>query len=367
MILDGDGVPGSDSDTDSYTGSEPDARLRSPAELVAAVPYLLGFHPRDSLVLVCTRGHDDRRVAFTSRVDLPPRRHVAKLARQLAAMLASHGCDEVLAVVVGGGSEAAGAHQPPGSGLVTALARACDGLGVTVAHRVWVPEIAAGARWRCYGPGARRGVLPDPASSPVAAAAVAAGQVTYPDRGDLERLVAPVDPTTLARRGERLSAHCDRESRREEPAPDAAADMFALVSEWVARAEEVPLDLGDDEVVALCLALSDPMVRDAAFGLAVGANAAGAERLWTALVRESPDPEAAEAAVLLAHCALLRGNGGLAGIALDRAQSAWPGHRLSELFRCALDNGLGPDELGRWFAEGAAEASLLLLRGRATR
>ena len=364
MILDGDSVPGSDADTDS----EPDARLRSPAELVAAVPYLLGFHPRDSLVLVCTRGHDVRRVAFACRVDLPARRHVAELAGQMAGMLArlgcdGHGCEEVLVVVVGGGSEAT---SLPRSGLVTALARACDAVGVTVAHRVWVPEIAAGARWRCYGPGGRGGVLPDPASSPVAAAAVAAGQVTYPDRADLERLVAPVDPAALARRGERLSAHCDRESRREEPAPDAAADTFALVSDWVARAEEDPLDLGDDEVVALCLALSDPMVRDAAFGLAVGANAAGAERLWTALVRESPDPEAAEAAVLLAHCALIRGNGALTGIALARAQSAWPGHRLSELFRCALDDGLGPDELSRWFAEGAAEAGALL-RGRAAR
>ena len=39
----------------------------------------------------------------------------------------------------------------------------------------------------------------------------------------------------------------------------------------------------------------------------------GAEHLWAALVRETPDPEAAEPAALLAACALLRGDGALAG------------------------------------------------------
>ena len=51
--------------------------------------------------------------------------------------------------------------------------------------------------------------------------------------------------------------------------------------------------------------------------------------LPAALHDASPDPEAAEPATLLAACALLRGDGALAGIVLDRAQQAWPGHRLS--------------------------------------
>ncbi len=356
MTSDFDRAP--DGATECVTDGHPYLRVRTPADLVAAVPYLLGFHPRDSVVLLGTRGPGPRRLAFTARVDLPLRRHVRPMARRFAEVLVRNGCDEVLVVVVGGGGRAR--DRPPRASLVAELRRTFRAGGVEVIDAVWAPEVASGAPWRCYGPGERSGLLPDPASSPIAAAAVAAGQVTYPERDDLERLVAAPDGAALARRSALLTEHCDRECRRSDPSPHSAAESFALVESWVARAALGPLALDDEEVVALCLALSDPLVRDAAFGLATDADASAAERLWTTLARESPDPEAAEAAVLLAHCALLRGNGALAGVALERAQSAWPGHRLSAMFRCALDDGLGPDALAGWFAAGAAEASLLL-------
>ncbi|PWU56623.1 DUF4192 domain-containing protein, partial [Micromonospora sp. S4605] len=45
--------------------------VRSPADLVTAVPYLLGFHPGDGsiAVIVCR----DRRIIFAARSDLPAR------------------------------------------------------------------------------------------------------------------------------------------------------------------------------------------------------------------------------------------------------------------------------------------------------
>ena len=86
-------------------------------------------------------------------------------------------------------------------------------------------------------------------------------------------------------------------------------------------------------MVELACALGDPDVRDAALLRNLGGAAAAAEQLWTALVRETPDPEAAEPAVLLAVSALLRGDGALANVALERAELAWPGHRLARLLR----------------------------------
>lgn len=360
--------------SDRHDGLDTEVRLRlsSPADLVAAVPYLLGFHPRDSLVLVSIHGEWDRRVSLASRIDLPPPRLATEVVRELARVVFAQGCDEVLAVVVGATTnEATGLPAVvPHRGLVRAAREAFGGLGVPVTAALWVPELVAGATWHCYDTGASA-ALPDPATSPVAAATVAAGHVTYPDRGHLEQLVAPTCPAALERRSRLLDAHCDRAADRgREPTrgvldgPDTAPDAFALLLCWVERAGSDLLELDDGDVVALCLALSDPMVRDAAFGLALGPHRSGAERLWTALVRESPDPEAAEPAVLLAHSALIRGNGALVGIALERAQQAWPGHRMSELFQTALDGGLGPDELGGWFADGAAAArSLLRPRG----
>ncbi|KAB1102832.1 DUF4192 family protein, partial [Micromonospora aurantiaca] len=43
--------------------------VRSPADLAAAVPYLIGFHPSDgsAVVIAC----NDRRIVFAARGDLP--------------------------------------------------------------------------------------------------------------------------------------------------------------------------------------------------------------------------------------------------------------------------------------------------------
>jgi hypothetical protein len=344
-----------------HEGLDTEVRLRlsSPADVISAVPYLLGFHPRDSLVLVSLHGGPDRRISLASRVDLPPPEREREAAGELARIVTAQGCDEVLIAVVGGGGPD---NLPlPRAALVDTVRTAFEARGVRVPVAVWAPEVNAGAPWHCYDSGLG-GILPDPETSAVAAATVAAGHVTYSDRGELEGLVAPGEPSALERRSRLLDAYCDRMSALDEPEePDAGADAFALVQAWVALAGEDRLELGDDDVVSLCLALSDPIVRDAAFGLVAG-SPAHAERLWTALVRAAPTPEAAEPAVLLAHSALVRGNGALVSIALERAQRAWPGHRMSELFLVSLDRGLGRDELCEWFAEGAAEARLLLRR-----
>jgi hypothetical protein len=78
------------------------------------------------------------------------------------------------------------------------------------------------------------------------------------------------------------------------------------------------------------------------------ARAAAAETLWLALCRELPDPEAAEAAVLLAACGLLRGDGALANVALDRAERSWPGHRLAGLLRRVAARGTPPARVREW-------------------
>ena len=86
-------------------------------------------------------------------------------------------------------------------------------------------------------------------------------------------------------------------------------------------------------------------MRDAALARCAASDLDGAEQLWAALTRETPDPEAAEPAALLAACALLRGDGALADIALDRAEQAWPGHRLTRLLRAVWAAGIPPERV----------------------
>ncbi len=128
------------------------------------------------------------------------------------------------------------------------------------------------------------------------------------------------------------------------PTP-ARLDGLAVVDAAVAAAADGALVLDDRTVLDLAWALSDIRVRDAALLRNLGPAAAAAEQLWAALARELPDPEAAEAAALLAVAALLRGDGALANVSLDRAQRAWPGHRLTRLLRWAAEAGVRPDQL----------------------
>src|SRR3712207_9173514 len=63
-------------------------RIGDSGELAAALPVLVGFRPRESLVLVALTGPDARRVGLTARVDIPPPEDARRLAEVLAARLA---------------------------------------------------------------------------------------------------------------------------------------------------------------------------------------------------------------------------------------------------------------------------------------
>ncbi len=331
-------------------------RLRRPSDVLMLVPYLLGFHPRDSLVVVCTERERPGLVGLTVRVDLPAPGDVASLCSQILRTVGAQRPGGVLLLVISDGP-----GGPPHRAVVDEMAAQCEAASIPVQGRVWAAEIAAGARWRCYDECGCHGVLDDPATSPLAAAAVAAGQVTYADRAALELLVAPVEAMTLARRSALLEAGIDAAVLDGELAglQGAQRDLAAVLAA-VGAAGESRLVLGDEEVVRLAVALCDPRVRDACLALCLGEQAAAAEQLWTALCRQTPDPEAAEPATLLAVAAIMRGNGGLVNVALERAQRAWPGHRLSALIDAAIQAGTHPDSLAVWITDAARDARRML-------
>jgi hypothetical protein len=189
------------------------------------------------------------------------------------------------------------------------------------------------------------------------AATVAEGLVVHADRAALERVVAPVADEHLRRRERLLLDAVDAALSGCEPAArgtvitvDTEAGV-RTVDAAIADAAEGRLALDDERVVALATSLGNIAVRDTALLRCDGPSAAAAEHLWAALVRETPDPEAAEPATLLAVSALLRGDGALANVALDRAQRAWPGHRLAEILRTAAAAGLRPSQVRTWLRE----------------
>lgn len=92
-------------------------------------------------------------------------------------------------------------------------------------------------------------------------------------------------------------------------------------------------------------ALTDVQVRDTLYALAVGENADEAESLWGVLARALPAPWRAEALVLLAFSAYVRGDGPLTGVSLDAALRCAPGHRMAGMLDTALQSGLRPEHI----------------------
>ncbi|OZM74491.1 hypothetical protein CFN78_05080 [Amycolatopsis antarctica] len=335
--------------TTSTTSGRLRVDLRDPGQLLAGIPHLLGFRPSNSVVLIGHRGPAARTIGAVARADLPPAGCERDLAaRLMGALLADGATGATLAIVGGRVAE----QERPGARVVAALASVLRDTGLRLLHVLRVPDIAAGAAWACDTDPGCAGLLPDPATTALAAASATVGVVTFGSREAMASLLDPVDEDTLGRRSALLDAAADAAAGTD---PDSDAEIHracALVRRYLRGPGEVVLS-DDEEVVALALAVSRPRVRDACLTLALpaGSDAARvAERLWLALVRATPRPERAHPACLLGFSAYMRGDGALAGMALENALTADPGHVLAGLLFRALDHHMLPkrlEQLGR--------------------
>ena len=316
--------------------------LRRPAQLLAALPYLIGFRPANSVLLLGHRAPMGDRLGLVLRGDLPRREDRAHQARALAPRFALAPHTGVTLVVVGGRRRPG--SPPPHAGFVNLLGDALGELGLPVLHAMWAPDIDEGAPWGCYADPDCGGSLPDPRATVAAAVATGDGSVAFDSRAELESLLAPRSPEALARRAESLARLSSL------PWPDAtcvfeAASAIRAAFERQLRGSGPPTD---EEAVALASALTLPEIRDACLGMAVPPHtpaAREAERLWLTLVQELPAPKRAEAATLLGYTAFMRGDGTFARMALENALAAKPDHVLAGLLKTVLDQGMPPGQL----------------------
>lgn len=340
-------------------------------DLIAAIPHLLGFHPKDSLVLITLVDTDSPHIGAVLRLDLPPERHRAQIAAHVATLAAGHGAASAVAVVVGGSSRhsatsdrAAGAGPPqalPHRRFVADLARTFRRASVSLDHAIWVAEVERDVHWRCYDHRGCAGQVPDPDTSPFGVGMLVRGAVKYASREALAATLAPDPQPTLDRRELLIDtrANGDPPDRSildaalaaftpDPPATDPidtyddmVLDMFHVHAPPAADLPTLP----DDTLADLAVALYDSEIRGHCQQLALTPQAPAAERLWTYLIRSLPPPDRAEPACFLAVSAYLRGNGSLARVALDIALHSRPGHTLASLLTAALDGAMTPREL----------------------
>ncbi|WP_369134157.1 DUF4192 domain-containing protein [Modestobacter sp. I12A-02662] len=339
-------------------------RLSEPGEVAAALPHLIGFPPRESLVVVSVRGGRTRSFGLTARVDLPPAGHRAAVVGSLVhSLMTDRPAAVVLAVVSEAPDDLAVDRWPGGADrrptlphrdLVHEAVLAFAGRSVPVQETLLVRR---SCWWsydcprECCAPAAGT-PLPE-GTSPLAAASALGGQVLAEDRAELARRIAPVG--FLAAAG--MSRACDEvgldvaRATAERGWEDVAEESWAEVQRALLRTAPGSVRaIPDHDVARVAWALRDIGVRDRALTLALGRRAAAATALWTEVTRRAPSPLDAAPATLLAVSAWLRGDGAMANVALERALHSDPAYSFAGLLRTALDRCMPPAELRRLIA-----------------
>jgi hypothetical protein len=358
------------------TSVEDQITLRSPAELADALPYVMGFHPTDSIVMVALHG-DHGRFGGRLRLGIPT------VPEEWPDV-----CDQLAECLVAGSEKRGGRPegillflcQEPADGttgqevmerlrpLAQRLRTACGKLDVPVLEALCISE---GRFWsyccpdlRCCPPEGTPLVLPG--TSVMAAAAAYAGVQV---RGSLREMEARLAPLR-GQRAEQQEQELDAAGAALVPRILGGADREALCGETLALVEcllqrlrdapaladghdaDVRDDalVADDEAAAIIFGLQDRMTRDRAAEWMEGPEAEPALRLWRALARRCAGAyvdHAAAPLTLAGWVAWSTGDEPEARVALGLALRADPDYLFAKLLHQGANEGLDPELLRR--------------------
>lgn len=370
-------------------------RARTPGDLLVLLPYLLGYHPRRSVVVAVMHG---RRLGMVQRMDLSERPdHCAAIADQVLAVVGREGGEALLV---------AGYEDEPGS------SRALRAAVVRAARRDRLPVfrdlVARDGRWydeseTPYPDSAPADGLPLPPVEEVPAVAdlVRRGVAPMADRESFvaQTLPPPSDGYRAAGVAEQVVRRLERARDGEGPEwPSPAATTRVWRSILDPDPDAVPVaDLPDAALAVAVASLADVRWRDALLaalgpgtmpttalhGVAMSqAREATAACPWAAggpeedeggparpdgpagsdasdvpddeerasvlavlgrlgeLVGLVPEEAAPPVLTTIAHLAWWSGDGTLAGECLERALEIDPGYRLADLMHRLLSCGI---------------------------
>ncbi|MFG2590690.1 DUF4192 domain-containing protein [Streptomyces sp. NPDC048438] len=347
--------------------------LRGPAELADALPYLMGFHPNDSVVMVALHGGRGR-FGGRLRLGIPQEpEEWAPVADQLARCLIAGSerresrPDAIVVFLCQDPAEGESAPQTMERlrPFAQRLRTACGALDVPVLEALCISD---GRYWsyccpddRCCPPEGNPLALPG--TTVMAAAAAYAGVQVRGSLRDMEARLVPWD-SAAAQEQERaldsagaalVSRILDVDGRGE-----VARETLALARDLMERMGNAPpsgpegTDGGDDvliapdEAAALILGLQDRETRDRAAEWMEGPEAGTALRLWRALARRCVGPYVEHAAAPLTLAGWVSwstGDEAGARVALGLALRADPDYTFAQLLHQACNQGLDPETL----------------------
>ncbi len=315
-------------------GPIPRTKVKSPADIVSVIPYLLGFDPVESVVVIGLEG-PRRRFGPCFRLDLVEAdEDVDAQVGYIESLVEQLSLRSVLIVAF---SSSADRADPVVRGVCAML-------------RLRHVEIheglrADGERWwsyTCDNPDCctPEGTPYDVSTSRVAAEAVVAGMQRLPSRDELRR---QFDPS--AARQAAVSAAL--ETLAEQPPSKAKVD------ELIGKGLRTPTALDDTDLALLVSWLQDLRRRDAVWTSMTRATAGAHFALWSQVMRCSPDYLMPPAGSLTAFAAWLKGTGVLASHATDRVLAVEPTYSMAKLLQAILDSAINPKDWDHHICAGA--------------
>ncbi|SEE47540.1 DUF4192 domain-containing protein [Jiangella alba] len=294
--------------------------IRTPDELIAAIPHLLGFQPDESIVFMPMRS--DLPIA---RADLPitPDDRAAMWA-SLSDGLSRHvraGASFSIVCVTDDCNAADMVSQE--------FAVRLDSIGIDTQMRLW----ASDSHWSDLDSG-ESGLLTQAARDRITVMTIAAGRTQPAVSRDsfAASLIGDREPVA------KLLPHAHASARQSTPRTET---RWALD-----RLEQFHADghrLGDSDAARLLVAADSISIRDRLLADLTRDNVDSHVTLWTDMTKRAPDDVRAAPASMLAFASWLYGDGAMAWCALDQVPQDRP-YPLAELLAVAVQTGIHPQE-----------------------
>jgi len=321
----------------------PRMRLSGPPQLLQMVPYLVGFTPEQSVVLIGKQAPRGA-VIVSARYDIDA---PAEAARQWFAAASNAGADSFLVVLYD--DTITGPPLPHREMLDELVALGAE-LKMEMTDALAVNE----SRWWSYicssemcCPSVGTPLVRD---GEVAAEAVLNGLVARPSRTSLVLELEP-DPSRVAEAEGLFERLSDDELLARALRPGVGSVRLRRVTA-LKRADTIERACVEEqrvptpkEVIDLTLPMLDLMVRDCMMGSLPKKGSDTMLAFWRDVCRGSPEALVAGPATVFALCAYAAGDGARANVGIDRALAARPDYTMALLLLQAISGGMQPKDL----------------------
>ncbi len=307
--------------------------VKTPHDLLAAVPFLIGYHPTDSLVLISVKSDS---LEMAMRIDFP--KNPPEGSYQLLASHLKRDNSEGALIV---------AYEPTdslaGPEVLHNVADAVASLDIPIRELMLVRN----NHWRsllcsddkCCPPEGNQ--IEEFVNSRIAAEQVASGKVL--PFSDSEGLTHSISATILAKdlnwNAQVVGFRVDPDANNLNELQRDGAESILLLADFYSQNGFCK----DYDLMARVLGrLSDIQVRDFALGCHTDQTINSYWAMWRDLLRIAPPKFVAPVASVFASIAYENGEGALAHRALDRAIEDDPEYSLARLLRRVFSSGWPP-------------------------